>query len=106
MQHRGRMLLVGAGPGATDLLTVRAVRAIKTARIVLIGALVSHEVRALIPRSAKVINVGKRGHKRSTSQELINRLMARLAPPQTRARRPESLALAREDQESRRRTCW
>lgn len=75
----GKVMLVGAGPGAADLLTLRALRAIKNADVVLFDALVSNEVRALIPARARRIEVGKRGHRPSTPQDFINRLMARLA---------------------------
>lgn len=75
----GHVALVGAGPGAADLLTVRAIRAIEAADVVLVDALVTAEIRALIPPRARVIEVGKRGHRPSTPQDFINRLMARLA---------------------------
>lgn len=75
----GRVLLVGAGPGAADLLTMRAAEAIRTAGVILFDALVSDEIRALFPASAKAIEVGKRGHRASTSQDFTNRLMVRLA---------------------------
>ncbi|MGE3143374.1 MAG: uroporphyrinogen-III C-methyltransferase [Hyphomonadaceae bacterium] len=76
---QGCVTLVGAGPGAADLLTVRAVRALETADVVLIDALVGADVRALISKRAKIIDVGKRGHRPSTPQDFINRLMARMA---------------------------
>jgi uroporphyrin-III C-methyltransferase len=81
MPHKnsGRVLLVGAGPGAADLLTIRAVRAIESADVILFDALVSKEIRALFPKTARAIEVGKRGHRPSTSQDFINRLMVRLA---------------------------
>jgi uroporphyrin-III C-methyltransferase len=81
MPHKlfGRVALVGAGPGAADLLTLRALRAIEHADVVLFDALVSEEIRALIPARAKRIEVGKRGHRPSTPQDFINRLMVRLA---------------------------
>jgi uroporphyrin-III C-methyltransferase len=75
----GRVLLVGAGPGAMDLLTIRALRAIETADVILFDALVSDEIRALFPSTARLIEVGKRGHRPSTPQDFINRLMLRLA---------------------------
>ncbi|MBI1361275.1 MAG: uroporphyrinogen-III C-methyltransferase [Alphaproteobacteria bacterium] len=78
-EKQGRVLLVGAGPGAADLLTLRAVRAIKRADVVLADALVGKDVRALIPRRTRIIEVGKRGHLPSTSQDFINQLMVRLA---------------------------
>ncbi len=79
MLHKGRVLLVGAGPGAADLLTVRAVRALSVATVVLSDALVTEDIRALIPATARVVEVGKRGHRPSTPQNFINRLMLRLA---------------------------
>lgn len=75
----GRVILVGAGPGAADLLTVRAVRALGSATVVLADALVTSDIRELIPRQTRIIEVGKRGHQPSTPQDFINRLMLRLA---------------------------
>ena len=75
----GCVKLVGAGPGAADLLTLRALRAIESADVILADALVSAEIRTLFPARAKVIEVGKRGHRFSTPQDFINRLMVRLA---------------------------
>src|SRR5262245_51044268 len=75
----GRVQLVGAGPGAADLLTLRALRAIQAAEVILFDALVTEDVRALFPSSARAIEVGKRGHRASTSQDFINRLMVRFA---------------------------
>ncbi len=78
-REQGRVLLVGAGPGRADLLTVRAVRALGSATIVLADALVTPEIRELIPATARVIEVGKRGHRPSTPQDFIDRLMLRFA---------------------------
>lgn len=75
----GKVILVGAGPGAADLLTVRALRAIESADIVLYDSLVSAEIRALIPAQVRGVEVGKRGHRVSTPQDFINRLMTLLA---------------------------
>jgi uroporphyrin-III C-methyltransferase len=75
----GRVLLVGAGPGAADLLTLRALRAIKSADVILFDALVGDEIKKLFPSHARVIEVGKRGHRPSTPQDFINRLMLRFA---------------------------
>lgn len=68
----GRVYLVGAGPGAADLLTVRAVRLLGEADIVFHDALVDAEVLALSPRALKVA-VGKRCGAHSTSQRFINK---------------------------------
>jgi len=80
MPHEtGKVLLVGAGPGAADLLTLRAARAIETARVLLYDALVGPEVLNLAPRACLRIQTGKRPGKASLTQETINRLMLRLA---------------------------
>jgi uroporphyrin-III C-methyltransferase len=78
-EPRGKVLQVGAGPGAADLLTLRAVRAIASASVVLHDALIGEDVLALIPPATRRIEVGKRGHRSSASQDFINRLMASLA---------------------------
>jgi uroporphyrin-III C-methyltransferase len=65
---------VGAGPGAADLLTLRAVRALEQADVVLHDALVSEEILALAPQ-ARLIAVGKRAHRQSTAQGFINRTL-------------------------------
>jgi uroporphyrin-III C-methyltransferase len=70
--------LVGAGPGAADLLTLRAARLLGQADLILHDALVSDEVLALAPRARK-LNVGKRAHRPSTDQSFINRLLVRAA---------------------------
>jgi uroporphyrin-III C-methyltransferase len=75
----GRVRLVGAGPGAADLLTVRALRAIETAQALLYDALVADEVLALAPAACLKIQTGKRAGRASMRQETINRLMLRLA---------------------------
>ena len=56
----GKVYLIGAGPGDPDLLTVKAARLLARATIVLHDSLVSREVLALIPRTAEIIDVGKR----------------------------------------------
>ncbi|HEX2604689.1 MAG TPA: uroporphyrinogen-III C-methyltransferase [Oxalicibacterium sp.] len=70
----GKVFLIGAGPGAADLLTVRAVRILAQAEVVLYDALVTHEVLALCPQAEK-ISVGKRSGQRSTAQVAINELL-------------------------------
>lgn len=77
--HKGHVTLVGAGPGAADLLTVRAVRAMQAADIILFDALVSEDVLDLARREARRMLVGKRGHRASCRQEDINALMIKLA---------------------------
>ena len=73
-----KVWLVGAGPGDPELLTLKAVRALKSADIVMIDDLVNPAVLEHCV-SAKVIGVGKRGGCRSTPQDFIHRLMLRYA---------------------------
>ncbi|HEY0650226.1 uroporphyrinogen-III C-methyltransferase, partial [Phenylobacterium sp.] len=75
----GKVRLVGAGPGAADLLTIRALRAIEGAQALLYDALVADEVIALAPAACLKIQTGKRAGRPSLRQETINRLMLRLA---------------------------
>jgi uroporphyrin-III C-methyltransferase len=72
-------MLVGAGPGAADLLTVRALRAIEGAQALLYDALVGDEIIGLAPSACLRVQVGKRAGRASLRQETINRLMLRLA---------------------------
>ena len=71
----GRVSLVGAGPGDPELLTLKAVRALRRASVVLVDDLVSEGVLRFVRRSARVIHVGKRGGCASTPQAFIERLM-------------------------------
>lgn len=71
----GKVYLVGAGPGHPDLLTMKAVRTLGLADLVLHDALVSPEILALISPRAQVIDVGKRCGRKNTTQEEINRLL-------------------------------
>ncbi|MFN3514482.1 MAG: uroporphyrinogen-III C-methyltransferase [Phenylobacterium sp.] len=75
----GRVLLTGAGPGAVDLMTVRAMRAVQGAQALLYDALVPEEILALAPAACLRIQTGKRAGRASMKQETINRLMLRLA---------------------------
>lgn len=75
----GCVTLVGAGPGDPDLLTLKALKAIEAAEIILHDALVSDEILALVPQSVALIPVGKRGYRPSCPQKNIDALMVRLA---------------------------
>ena len=75
----GRVTLVGAGPGDAELLTLKAVRALQAADVILFDDLVSAEVLELARREAKRMLVGKRGGRESCRQEDINDMMIRLA---------------------------
>ena len=67
--------LVGAGPGDPELLTLKAVRALRSASLVLVDDLVSDGVLRYVRKSARVIHVGKRGGCVSTPQAFIEKLM-------------------------------
>jgi len=72
--HYGKVYLVGAGPGAVDLITVRGANILAQADVVLHDALVTDEMLALAPQAEK-IPVGKRSGQRSTAQIAINQLL-------------------------------
>lgn len=74
----GKVYLVGAGPGAADLITVRGARLLEQADVVLYDALVTPEMLALC-REAELIPVGKRSGQRSTAQTLINQQLVECA---------------------------
>ena len=75
----GRVSLVGAGPGDAELLTMKAVRALQAADVILFDELVPPEVLDLARREARRMCVGKRGGRPSCNQDEINALMIRLA---------------------------
>jgi uroporphyrin-III C-methyltransferase len=72
---RGKVYIVGAGPGSADLLTMRAIALLGAADVVLHDDLVTPEVLALVASSAKKISVGKRYGDHHHTQEQINALM-------------------------------
>ena len=76
---KGKVFLVGAGPGDPELLTVKALRLLQAAQVVLHDDLISPEILALIPKSAEVRNVGKRCGRNSTPQHEINSLLVTFA---------------------------
>ena len=73
---RGQVLLVGAGPGDPDLLTIAAQRALMDADIVLYDALVSPEILDRVRRDAERVPVGKRKGRHSIGQDEINAQLA------------------------------
>ncbi|MGA9393506.1 MAG: uroporphyrinogen-III C-methyltransferase [Candidatus Sulfotelmatobacter sp.] len=75
----GKVYLVGAGPGDPELLTVKALRLLRTADVVLHDDLVSPSILQLIPRTAQVQNVGKRCGTKTMRQAEINFLLVTLA---------------------------
>jgi uroporphyrin-III C-methyltransferase len=71
----GRCTLVGAGPGDPELLTLKALKAIQTATVLLVDDLVSEAIVALASPKARIVWVGKRGGCKSTPQAFIEKLM-------------------------------
>jgi uroporphyrin-III C-methyltransferase len=76
---KGKVYLVGAGPGAPDLITLRAARALAAADVVLVDALVHTDMLAHCKTGVRIIRVGKRAGCRSTPQAFIQRLLWRYA---------------------------
>jgi uroporphyrin-III C-methyltransferase len=76
---RGKVYLVGAGPGDPELLTRKAWRVLQSADVVLHDDLVSEEILRVLPPAAQVVNVGKRCGAKGISQAEINERMVRHA---------------------------
>ncbi|NVK21413.1 MAG: uroporphyrinogen-III C-methyltransferase [Kangiellaceae bacterium] len=72
---KGKVYLIGAGPGDPELLTVKALKILQKADVVLHDALISEGVMALIRKDASLVNVGKRAKGHSKKQEEINELL-------------------------------
>ncbi len=71
----GRCTLVGAGPGDPELLTLKAVKAIASASVLLVDDLVNEAVLAYASPNARIVHVGKRGGCKSTPQAFIHKMM-------------------------------
>jgi uroporphyrin-III C-methyltransferase len=71
----GKVYLVGAGPGDPELLTLKAVRVLGSADVVLVDDLVNRAILVHIREDARVVKVGKRGGCKSTPQAFIERLL-------------------------------
>ncbi len=70
-----KVSLVGAGPGATDLITLRGIKALQQAKVVLYDALANEELLDFAPANAEKIYVGKRANKHHYTQDEINYLL-------------------------------
>ncbi len=75
----GRVYLVGAGPGDPQLLTIKAVKVLKEADVVIYDRLVGEEILCLAPESAEMIYVGKRTGKHEVPQDKITELIIKKA---------------------------
>lgn len=75
----GKVFLIGAGPGDVELLTLKAVRVLREADVVLIDDLVNPEILQFVNPATHVIRVGKRGGCKSTPQVFISKLMISFA---------------------------
>ncbi len=77
-KQAGKVWLIGAGPGAADLITVRGAKVLREAEVVLYDALITPDVLALCSQ-ATLISVGKRSGQRSTAQTIINQKLVACA---------------------------
>ena len=73
------VILVGAGPGDPELLTLKALKAIQNADAILYDALISEEILAMIPSNCKTFNVGKRCGQHKMKQEEINEFLYQMS---------------------------
>lgn len=78
-QVNGKVWLVGAGPGDPDLLTVKAMRVIQQADLILFDQLVSEEIKACFPKSVPAFYVGKSKNNHSIAQADLNQLLVKKA---------------------------
>jgi len=78
MTSAAKVYLVGAGPGDPDLITLKAIKALQQAEVVLVDDLVNPALLAHCPQ-ARIVPVGKRGGCKSTPQHFINRMLVALA---------------------------
>lgn len=79
MAKTGTVYLVGAGPGDSDLLTLRAARLLERADLIVHDGLVDPAVLALAPAGAELVSVAKRRSKHTVPQDEINALLVREA---------------------------
>ncbi|MFL6660107.1 MAG: uroporphyrinogen-III C-methyltransferase [Massilia sp.] len=101
MAALGKVYLVGAGPGAQDLITLRGARLLAQADVVLHDALVTDEMLALCPQAEKIL-VGKRCGQLSTAQAFINKQLidqAHKVPLVVRLKGGDPMLFGRADEE-------
>ncbi|GJI99317.1 uroporphyrin-III C-methyltransferase [Duganella caerulea] len=103
MASRGKVYLIGAGPGAQDLITLRGARLLAQADVVMHDALVTAEMLELCPQAEKIL-VGKRYGQLSTAQQFINKQMvdyAHKVPLVVRLKGGDPMLFGRADEELR-----
>ncbi|MCU6498960.1 uroporphyrinogen-III C-methyltransferase [Rugamonas sp. A1-17] len=103
MSSRGKVYLIGAGPGAQDLITLRGARLLAQADVVLHDALVTAEMLELCPQAEKIL-VGKRYGQLSAAQQFINKQMvdyAHKVPLVVRLKGGDPMLFGRADEELR-----
>ncbi|MBP1929611.1 uroporphyrin-III C-methyltransferase [Methanolinea mesophila] len=79
MERKGKVYLVGSGPGGMGLLTVRAMEVIAGAEVILFDQLPGEEILSALPAHAEKIDCGKYGNRHTLEQEEIEDLMVRYA---------------------------
>ena len=72
---KGKVYLVGSGPGDPDLLTLKAYKLLQRAEVILHDSLVSEEILSLVDSSALLVDVGKRASHHSKHQDEINEIL-------------------------------
>ena len=76
---RGLVTLIGAGPGDPDLITLKGIKALKSADVVLHDALASTDLLEYCKPNCVIVNVGKRFAQHSCNQDVINHLIVEYA---------------------------
>ena len=79
MGETGKVYLIGAGPGDPELLTLKAVRLLNEADVVIHDRLVSDEILKMVPRTTALLSVGKEPKRHPVTQAEINRLLVKHA---------------------------
>ncbi|HEY9847325.1 MAG TPA: uroporphyrinogen-III C-methyltransferase, partial [Candidatus Caenarcaniphilales bacterium] len=90
MAHKGKVYLIGAGPGAVAYLTVQAYQLLRQAEVIVYDALVDPRILELAPESCLRLDVGKRGGQPSPAQGAIDRLLVAQCQQQKRVVRLKS----------------
>ena len=79
MRNKGKVYLVGAGPGSPDLITLKGIRCLQQAEVVIYDRLVSPRLLGYVPQGAEIIYAGKSSRRHILKQDEINRLLVKKA---------------------------